>query len=230
MEKFHHLSEDEVLEILLQDNPLSGESNSDISDVSCSDGEIDVLEENSPQSDGSSEGDLDSTYVPPEQEVTHISDCYMSKNKEELWHKHKLRRACGREERWNIMRVKPGPAKFAVKNVDSIEPAFQSFLRRNIGDVILNWTNKEGSLVYGSKWKPVDSIELKCFISVLILAGAYKSYNEAVTHLWNKGDGRPIFSEAMIRNHFTQISRCIRFDDADVRRHNRAPDKLAPIT
>lgn len=81
VEMSRHLSEDEVLEILLQDNRLSGESNSDISDivsdVSCSDGEIDVLEENIPQSDGSSEEDLDSADVQPEQEVTHISDCYM---------------------------------------------------------------------------------------------------------------------------------------------------------
>ena len=102
-------------------------------------------------------------------------------------------------------------------------------MKPNILETILKLTNKEGTITYGDKWVNIDMGELQCFIGLLILAGVYKAHNEGITHLWNKEDGRPIFNKSMSRNRFTQLSRCLRFDDAEQRRKNRSPDKLSPI-
>ena len=39
----------------------------------------------------------------------------------------------------------------------------------------------------------MDFVELKAFIGLLILAGVYKSHNEATQNLWNEQMGRQIF-------------------------------------
>jgi len=94
---------------------------------------------------------------------------------------------------------------------------------------IIDWTNKEGQLVYGHQWADVDNIEMHCYLGPLILAGVMKGHNESVISLWNEKNGRAIFNQSMARNRFTAISRCIRFDDAAERRRTRSTDKLVPI-
>jgi len=127
------------------------------------------------------------------------------------------------------MHITPGPTRYAVRNVDTAESAFQLFLTPSLLQQIIDWTNKEGQLVYGHQWADVDNIEMHCYLGLLILAGVMKGHNESVMSLWNEENGRAIFNQSMARNRFTAISRCIRFDDAAARRRTRSTDKLAPI-
>jgi len=127
------------------------------------------------------------------------------------------------------MHITPGPTRYAVRNVDTAESAFQLFFTPSLLQQIIDWTNKEGRLVYGHQWADVDNIQMHCYLGLLTLAGVMKSHNKSVMSLWNKENGRAIFNRSMARNRFTVISRCIQFDDAAARRRTRSTDKLASI-
>ena len=71
--------------------------------------------------------------------------------------------------------------------------------------------------------------ELKKLIGVLFLIGVFKSNHENVFQLWSLTDSRPIFNKIISQNRFHEIVRVMRFDDAEVRRTGRSPDKLQPI-
>ena len=63
--------------------------------------------------------------------------------------------------------------------------------------------------------------ELKVFLGVVILIGVlYKSNNESVEQQWSTLDGRPIFNRSMSRGRYQQISRFLRFHNAESRRHH----------
>ena len=65
--------------------------------------------------------------------------------------------------------------------------------------------NLERIRVYKEKWKPMDYVELQAYIGLLMLAGVYKSHNEAMENLWN---------ERIVRLRlFKSISRVMRFDN-----------------
>ena len=94
---------------------------------------------------------------------------------------------------------------------------------------IITNRNREGIRVYKEKWKPTDYIKLQAYIGLLMLAGVYKSYNEAIENLWNKRKGQHIFHLTMSMKRFKIISRVIKFDNCSTRTHCRQTDKLAPI-
>jgi len=150
---------------------------------------------------------------------------YRSKNNQETWYENPQRNTEGRRAARNIMHITPGPTRYAVRNVDTAESAFQLFLTPSLLQQIIDWTNKEGRLVYGHQWADVDNIEMNCYLGLLILAGVMKGQNESVMSLWNEENGRAIFSQSMSRKRFRAISRCIRFDDAAARRRTRSTEK-----
>ena len=154
---------------------------------------------------------------------------FMSKNKSIVWQTQPLHQATGRRSEANVMRTNPGPTRYALRNVDSPISAFQLFMRQEIIGEVQRWTNKEGQIVYAEQWKNVSREELLCYLGLLILAGVYKSRNEAIIELWNQERGRPVFTKSMARGRFQQISRVIRFDNAANRRQRHLSDKLAPI-
>ena len=57
---------------------------------------------------------------------------------------------------------------------------FQLFLTKCIEDVIITNTNHEGIRVYKEQLKPMDYMEPQAYIGLLILAGVYKSHDEAM--------------------------------------------------
>lgn len=61
--------------------------------------------------------------------------------------------------------------------------SFEPFLTPLIENIIL--CNLEGTCVYGDSWKDSDVTDLEAYISLLIVAGVYKSKGEATTSLWN---------------------------------------------
>ncbi|XP_059209533.1 piggyBac transposable element-derived protein 4-like [Centropristis striata] len=135
----------------------------------------------------------------------------------------------GRLSSSNVIKMTPGPTRFAVTRVDDIESAFQLFISPPIEKIILDMTNLEGRRVFQEKWKPLDPTDLHAYIGILVLAGVYRSKGEATASLWNEENGRPIFRATMSLETFHIISRVIRFHNRDTRADRRESDKLAAI-
>lgn len=135
----------------------------------------------------------------------------------------------GRLSSSNVIKMTPGPTRFAVTRVDDIQSAFQLFISPPIEKIILNMTNLEGRRVFQEKWKPLDPTDLHAYIGILVLAGVYRSKGEATASLWDEENGRPIFRATMSLETFHMISRVIRFDNRDTRAGRRERDKLAAI-
>ncbi|XP_021162792.2 piggyBac transposable element-derived protein 3 isoform X1 [Fundulus heteroclitus] len=135
----------------------------------------------------------------------------------------------GRPSSANVIKMTPGPTRFAITRIDEIHSAFQLFISPPIERIILEMTNLEGRRVFQDKWKPLDRTDLNAYIGVLLLAGVYRSKGEATASLWNEETGRPIFRATMSLETFHMISRVIRFDNRDTRAGRRERDKLAAI-
>nr|XP_046255654.1 piggyBac transposable element-derived protein 4-like [Scatophagus argus] len=135
----------------------------------------------------------------------------------------------GRLSSSNVIKMTPGPTRFAVTRVDDIQSAFQLFISPPIEKIILEMTNLEGKRVFQEKWKPLDQTDLHAYLGILLLAGVYRSRGEATASLWDEEYGRPIFRATMSLEKFHMISRVIRFDNRDTRAGRRERDKLAAI-
>ena len=135
----------------------------------------------------------------------------------------------GRVSSSNVIKMTPGPTRFAITRVDDIQSAFQLFISPPIEKIILEMTNLEGKRVFDVKWKPLDQTDLHAYLGILLLAGVYKSRGEATASLWDEEYGRPIFRATMSLEKFHMISRVIRFDNRDTRAGRRERDKLAAI-
>nr|XP_054600172.1 piggyBac transposable element-derived protein 4-like [Nothobranchius furzeri] len=138
-------------------------------------------------------------------------------------------RSRGRLSSANVIKMTPGPTRFAVTRVDNIHSAFHLFIPSPIEKIILDMTNLEGRRVFQQKWKPMDLTELHAYIGILVLAGVYRSKGEANASLWNEENGRPIFRATMSLETFHKISRVIRFDNRETRASRCERDKLAAV-
>ncbi|XP_062409077.1 piggyBac transposable element-derived protein 4-like [Sardina pilchardus] len=129
----------------------------------------------------------------------------------------------------NVIRMIPGPTRYAVSRVQDIKSTFELFITPAIQNIILQMTNLEGSRVYGDSWEVLDLTHLQAYIGLLILAGVYKSKGEATESLWGADTGRAIFPATMPLKSFHVLSRVIRFDNRETRQGRRELDKLAAI-
>lgn len=78
--------------------------------------------------------------------------------------------------------------------------------------------------------KYTDLIEIKAFIGLLYLAGAYRGNRQNLEELWGKeGDGIEKFGLVMNIKRFKTLMRCLRFDDRKTREDRKKIDRLAPI-
>ncbi|XP_058628873.1 uncharacterized protein LOC131538778 [Onychostoma macrolepis] len=75
----------------------------------------------------------------------------------------------------------------------------------------------------------IDWIAMEAFIGLLILAGVFKSHDEATQSLWHGEMERAIFRATMPLKDFERLSSVLRFDDKSTRAARRETDKLAPI-
>lgn len=156
------------------------------------------------------------------------ADTLLSKNGKLSWSRSPLEQQ-GRLSAANVIKMVPGPTRYAVSHVQDIKSAFELFITPSIEKDILEMTNLEGRRVYGDSWKELDGTHLQAYIGLLILAGVYKSKGEATASLWNADTGRAIFPATMSLKTFQVISRVIRFDDRETRQGRRERDKLAAI-
>ncbi|XP_053175982.1 piggyBac transposable element-derived protein 4-like [Scomber japonicus] len=122
-----------------------------------------------------------------------------------------------------------GPTRYAVSRANSIKSTFELVMPKEIENIVLEMTNKEGRRVYGDNWNNKDQTDLQGYLGLLILAGVYRSSKEATSSLWHTHSGRAIFRATMPLKTFHIISRVIRFDDRSTRPARRARDKLAAI-
>ncbi|XP_039550046.1 piggyBac transposable element-derived protein 4-like, partial [Pimephales promelas] len=151
-----------------------------------------------------------------------------SKNGKLSW-SHSPPERQGRLSAANVIKMVPGPTRYAVSHVQDIKSAFDLFITPSIEKDVLEMTNLEGKRVYGDDWKDFDVTDLQAYIGLLILAGVYKSKGEATASLWNADTGRAIFPATMSLKTFHVFSRVIRFDDKETRQGRRERDKLAAI-
>ncbi|KAJ8409884.1 hypothetical protein AAFF_G00209250 [Aldrovandia affinis] len=135
----------------------------------------------------------------------------------------------GKAQAENIIRMTPGPTRFAISCVQDIKSAFELFIPESIQKILIDMTNMEGRRVFKDNWKMIDKTDLDAYLGLLLLAGVYRSNNEATASLWDAETGRSIFRATMSLQTFHVISRVIRFDNRETRVARRAADKLAPI-
>ncbi|KAG7470514.1 hypothetical protein MATL_G00114660 [Megalops atlanticus] len=129
----------------------------------------------------------------------------------------------------NIIRMTPGPTRYATSRVDDIKSSFQLFLPESIEGIILDMTNLEGRRVFGDTWSALDQVDLQAYVGLLLLPGLYRSNNEDTEGLWDAESGRPVFRSTMSLKQFHVSSRFIRFDNQETRPARWANDKLAAI-
>lgn len=103
----------------------------------------------------------------------------------------------GRAAAANVIKMTPGITRFAVTRVSDIKTCFELFMPLSLKRVIIAMTNLEGKKVQGDMWKDIDEEYLDAYIGVLLLAGVYRSCNEATDSLWDASTGRNIFRATM---------------------------------
>ena len=155
-------------------------------------------------------------------------ETFLSKNGKIAWSSASFDQH-GRMAEQNVMKMTPGPTRYAVSHVHDIASAFHLFFTPAIKKIILEMTNLEGFRKYGDSWKRMDEVDLYAYIGLLILAGVYRSRGEAAASLWDAESGRPIFRATMPLKRFHTYSRLLRFDNRESRPARRATDKLAAI-
>ncbi|XP_041811933.1 piggyBac transposable element-derived protein 4-like [Chelmon rostratus] len=129
----------------------------------------------------------------------------------------------------NIIRMVPGPTRFAVTHLQDIKSSFELLIPHTIQKIVLDMTNLEGSRVFGEQWEKVDMMHLHAYFGILILAGVYRSRGESTESLWDAETGRAIFRATMSLKTFRVFSRIIRFDNRESRSVRQRGDKLAAI-
>lgn len=152
----------------------------------------------------------------------------MSKDGKVIW-KNKPYPNTGRFQSRNILNLTPGPTRFSAARVEDEYTAFELLFPHNLKIMIVNYTNIEGKRVYLENWRDLNIADLDAYIGLLLLAGVYRSSNEATTSLWDEYKGRHLFRATMSLKKFKMISRVIRFDDRETRQRRRSNDKFAAI-
>ncbi len=123
-----------------------------------------------------------------------------------------------------------GPTEYARAHARNLASTFALFVTLSIENIIFDMTNLEGVRRYGrDRWKPMDAIDLRAFVGLLILAGVYRLRGEATASLWDAESGRAMFRAAMPLKTFHLYSRLLRFDDRETRAARQVTDKLAAV-
>ena len=146
------------------------------------------------------------------------------------WRKKPHLAQVGRPRAALIVRQPAGPSKKVTRECDGIaKNYFHSFVTPEMIHLIVIHTNEEGYICKRAEWLPTSEEEISKLIGVFLLAGVYLSKNESVLQMWNKVDGRTIFSRIMPRNRFTELCSFLRFDSKATREERKKTDKLAPF-
>ena len=171
----------------------------------------------------------DQISVPMADSTQQTNNEFLSKDGSQRWSKVPLNPNTGRMRLQNVLNQSPGPISAVVRRSDSVLGTFCCFITTEMLTKFAHYTNEEGQTQIPNSWVDVFVDELRNYLGLRLLAGVYNANKEAITHLWYKETGRPIFGNTMARNRFSAKTRCLRFDSKIDRPTRRAQDKLAPL-
>ncbi|XP_067253523.1 piggyBac transposable element-derived protein 4-like [Chanodichthys erythropterus] len=175
--------------------------------------------------DGEEEEEEEEEKVPPEVEAA-----YQSKNGNIMWTSTIPSERQGRTPaHQNVIKMTPGPTRFACSNAEDIKSTFELFFPDDIKKNLIEMTNLEGKRVFNEAWKNLDWIDLQAYFGLLILAGVYRSHHEALGSLWNSVSGRTIFRATMPLKTFKMMLRVFYFYKRGAGSGRQKRDKLAPV-
>lgn len=218
---------DEIRSLLLREDnedPAFTENLGEESDISSED----EIEEQELGTESEQEADE----PPSEEEDEDMSDFFMGRDQSTKWYKDPpLRR---RRSSHNVITHLPG-VKGAAKSAKTASECWRNLFPDEKLEIIVKCTNEyidsvKDNFARERDGKPTDLTELKAFIGLLYLAGAYKANRLFLDELWGKnGDGIEKFGLVMNVKRFKFMLRCLRFDDRSTRRERKEVDRLAPI-
>lgn len=134
----------------------------------------------------------------------------------------------------NIVVHLPG-VKGEAKKAKTVLECWECLFTEDILETMIKYTNQYIDTIKGRfsrerDIKHTDLIELRAFIGLLYLAGAYRGNRQSLEELWGtEGDGIEKFRLVMSIKRFKLLIRCLRFDDRTSRTQRKAYDRLAPI-
>ena len=136
----------------------------------------------------------------------------------------------------NLLRSRPGVTN--AGNVQDIVESFNLFVTDEILNIVLRETNRYADHYCAEAnrrdnppqqpitWDPIDIVELRAVIGLLLLAGADKSSHVCTRDLCSPS-AKPVFKSVISVNRFENILRFLRFDDRRTRAERHETDKLA---
>ncbi|XP_050510423.1 piggyBac transposable element-derived protein 4-like isoform X2 [Diabrotica virgifera virgifera] len=158
---------------------------------------------------------------------------YLGKDKVTKWNRTAQKRNVPRVSDNNITQLLGviGEAKLAKTPVECWNCLFTNDI---LNDIVM-YTNQYIDAIKGrfSRERDVnntDLLEIRAFVGLLYLAGAYKANRISLEELWGKNDdGIEKFSLVMSIKRFKFLMRCLSFDDLETRSSRKENDRLAPI-
>lgn len=218
----------EVMRLLMSEDdadPAWSEYLGEESDISSED-EIGEREDGS-----ETEQEADELESFSEEEDKDRGEYFMGRDKSTKWYKEPPNKR--RHSSHNITTL-PGVKGFA-RNAKTAAECWGNLFPDEMLEIIVKYTNQyidtvKDNFIRERDGKPTDLIELKAFIGLLYLAGAYKSNRLLLEELWGKnGDGIEKFGLVMNVKRFKFMLRCLRFDDKTTRSERKKVDCLAAI-
>ncbi|XP_049790133.1 piggyBac transposable element-derived protein 4-like [Schistocerca nitens] len=221
---------EEIHELLMcadEEDPMLTENLGDESDIDSQD-EVEERED-----DSATEQDDDNTDEDEEGKHKNTRNVYVGRDNTTMWNKKppKKRRRLAPH---NIVTRLPGVIGHA-KNAKTAVECWNALFTEDILDAIVRYTNQYIDTVqeHFSRARDIshtDVTEIRAFIGLLYLAGAYRGNRQSLEELWGtEGDGVEKFSLVMSLKRFKNLIRCLRFDDRTTRSQRKELDRLAPI-
>ncbi|KAJ4945510.1 hypothetical protein JOQ06_023194 [Pogonophryne albipinna] len=141
---------------------------------------------------------------------------------------------CGRSwslaGRWqiqNILTESAGPTPHARHNITDKLTAFMCLCDNVMLEEIRDCTIAEARRDRAT-WD-VSIMELKAFIALLYVRGAYCGKNIEMESFWSEQWGNAFFNATLSRNRFREIMRYLRFDKKETRRCRLTTDKFTHV-
>lgn len=158
---------------------------------------------------------------------------FLGNDKQTKWNQNPTR-ANVRRPPHNIITHLPG-VKGNARACKTAIDCWHNLFTDEMLELIVKYTNQYIDIIRDNfsrerDIKPTDVIELRAFMGLLYLAGAYRGNRQSLEELWGKeGDGVEKFSLVMNIKRFKTLIRCLRFDDRNTREERKTVDRLAPV-
>ncbi|KAJ4929972.1 hypothetical protein JOQ06_018988 [Pogonophryne albipinna] len=133
----------------------------------------------------------------------------------------------GRRQIQNILTESAGPTPHARHNITDKLTAFMCLCDNVMLEEIRDCTIAEARRDRAT-WD-VSIMELKAFIALLYVRGAYCGKNIEMESFWSEQWGNAFFNATLSRNRFREIMRYLRFDKKETRRCRLTTDKFTHV-